>query len=179
MSIITLDDYKTYAEINNPKSDDKLQMMVDYANDLVTKYCATEFSPVSIADERISSMSTEIVLPNAPVISVDEVRIMAGKSVVATLLPEDIYLEPAQGIFTIISGISIPSSALNVSVDYTYGYSTAPNAVKISTLELVTHLSKREFNKSRNLGNGETATYSETSIIPSHIRVGLDLYRVL
>lgn len=179
MSIITLDEYKTYSGINNPSGDDKLDMLVAYVNDLITKYCATAFEPISEVDKRISILSSEVVLPHAPIISLDEVRVMQGRSVLSTLDLLDIYLEPEQGIFTITSGIIIPSTALNISVDYTHGYSEPPHTVKVSAYELVTHLSKREFNKSRNLGNGETASYSDPTVLPPHIRTGLDLYRVI
>lgn len=179
MSIITLDEYKTYAGISNPAGDDKLQMLVDYANSLISEYCATSFESRSEVDKRQSITGTEVVLDHAPVLSVDEVRIMQGRNVLSVIDPLDIYLEPEQGIFTITSGITFPSTALNISVDYTHGYSEVPHTVKVSAYELVTHLSKREFNKSRNLGNGETAAYSDPTILPPHIRTGLDLYRVL
>ncbi len=117
MSIITLDEYKTYSGINNPSGDDKLDMLVAYVNDLITKYCATAFEPISEVDKRISILSSEVVLPHAPIISLDEVRVMQGRSVLSTLDLLDIYLEPEQGIFTITSGIIIPSTALNISVD--------------------------------------------------------------
>lgn len=179
MSIITLDEYKTYAAINNPNGDDKLEMLVGYVNDLIVKFCATSFEPITEVDKRLTITGPEVVLPHAPIISLDEVRIMQGRNVLSTLDLLDLYLEPEQGIFTITSGIIIPSNYLNISVDYTYGYSEPPQTVKISAYELVTHLSKREFNKSRNLGNGETATYSDPTVLPPHIRTGLDLYRVI
>ena len=81
MSIITLDEYKVYAGITNPASDDKLQMLVDYANDLITEYCATSFESISEIDKRQFITNPEVVLPNAPIISVDEVRIMQGRNV--------------------------------------------------------------------------------------------------
>lgn len=179
MSVITLAEYKIYAGINNPSGDLKLQPLVDYVNDLVTQFCNTSFSPSVVYDERQSISSTEVILRNAPLVSVEEVRVLQGKTVLSTIPQEDIYLEAGAGIIQILSGIVLPSTPLNISIDYTYGYSEPPASVKLSAMELITHLSKREFNKSRNLGNGETATYSDPSILPSHIRTGLELYRVL
>lgn len=180
MSVITLDDYKTYAGIANPKEDDKLQVLVDYSNSFVESYCNTKFELTSVTEERNTCFNNEIYLQEIPVSSVDEVRVMNKKSLVGTLASEDYHVELNQGIITVLeTSVQIPESGFNVSVDYTYGYSDAPKPVILAALELVTYFSKREFNKSRNTGNGETAQFADPNVIPTHIRAALDLYRRL
>jgi hypothetical protein len=180
MPVINLDEYKEYAGITNPKEDDKLEILVEYAGSFVEMYCNTKFSPVSISEERNYCFNSEIMLQELPVISVDEVRVMSGKTLLGVLPFEDYLLEPAQGIVTVVEpSISIPDTNLNVSVDYTYGYREVPPTVKLAAMEIVTYFSKREFNKSRNIGNGETAQFADPNIIPTHIRASLDLYRRL
>lgn len=180
MSVITLDDYKTYAGIASPKEDDKLQVLVDYANSFVESYCNTKFARTTITEERNTCFNGEIYLEEIPVTAVDEIRIMNKKSLIGVLSAEDYHLEPTQGIVTVLeTSLQIPDIGFNVSVDYTYGYSSAPKPVILAAMELVTYFSKREFNKSRNTGNGETAQFADPNVIPTHIRAALDLYRRL
>lgn len=180
MSVITLDEYKTYAGIANPKEDDKFQVLVDYANSFVESYCNTRFELTTVTEERNTCFNNEIYLQEIPVTSVDEVRVLNKKELVGVLNPEDYHLETTQGILTVLdSTFQIPDSNFNVSVDYTYGYPEAPKTVVLAALELVTYFSKREFNKSRNSGNGETAQFADPNVIPTHIRAALDLYRRL
>lgn len=180
MSVITLDDYKTYAGITNPKEDDKLQVLVDYANSFVESYCNTKFELTTVTEERNTCFNNEIYLEEIPVLSVDEIRVMNKKTLVGVLDGEDYHLENNQGIVTILeTSLQIPDGNFNVSVDYTYGYPDVPKPVALAALELVTYFSKREFNKSRNTGNGETAQFADPNVIPTHIRAALDLYRRL
>lgn len=180
MSVITLDDYKTYAGITNPKEDDKLQVLVDYANSFVESYCNTRFELTTVTEERNTCFNGEIYLEELPVYSVDEIRIMNKKFLVGVISPDDYHLESTQGIVTILeTSLQIPGGNFNTSVDYTYGYPEVPKPVSLAALELVTYFSKREFNKSRNTGNGETAQFADPNVIPTHIRAALDLYRRL
>lgn len=179
-SIITLDGYKEYAGIQSPKQDDQLQVAVDYASSLVEAYCNTSFSPVSVADKRVTVLQTdyEVVIPNAPIISLDSASTYADGAVVEVIDLTKCYLESDVGILTLPYNLQLPARRNNVSLSYTYGYSAPPPAVVLATYELVTHINKREFVKSKSV-DGQNANFQDPKVLPVHIRTALDLFKVL
>lgn len=172
MVIITLEDYRSYASINNPKSDEKLQYIVDFVNSYITNYCNTSFEPVSVTSKLTSMDGIEVLLPHAPVVSIEELRV--GSTVIDSAA---YVLYNAEGYLEMLG--SITTARLGIEVDYTHGFSTVPADLILSALEFVTHLHKREFTKSRNLGNGESADYGDPELMPTQVRIGLNMYRVL
>lgn len=166
--MITLEGYKSYAEINSPNSDAKLTLLVDYVNEFVAKYCGTSFSPTAVTGERHVLGGSEIILTNAPILSVDTVVDSGGSELAITYTENDI------GAITLEKAyVGTP-----VFVSYTYGYAEIPSPLKISCYELITYFNKREFNKSKSLA-GENITYLDPNVIPAHIRAAFDLYRVV
>jgi hypothetical protein len=173
MAIITLADYKSFAGINSPTNDTQHQFLVDFSNEYIENFCNTKFEPIVVLEHKTTSNNgLEIILPNAPVLSVEELRF--ATEIVDPLL---YILHPGEGIIEAI--ISFPSDRFAFEVDFTWGHTVPPADVIYSALEYVTYLDKREFNMSRNLGNGESATYTSSAIIPAHIRNALSVHRVL
>ncbi len=112
------------------------------------------------------------MLGNAPLASVEEVRYLG-----TALAPDSYILDKGEG--TIIMLNSIVTTRFAFEVDYTHGFATVPQDLALSALEFVTHLHKREFTKSRNLGNGEQADYGDPELMPTQVRLGLNMYRLL
>lgn len=164
---ITLADYKSYSDINTPNQDEKLTPLVGYVNDFVEKYCGTKFAPQIVTGERVLISEGGFILPNAPLISIESIKV-DGIEITFEYWPR---LE--EGTVEVDYDGSVYAR-----VDYTWGHQTMPDGIKIPCYELINHFHKREFNKSRSLG-GETITYLDPSVIPPHIRAGLDLYRVI
>ena len=179
-NIITLDAYKEYAAEKSPTGDDTLQVIINYASSLVEAYCNTSFSPVSVAGKRLTVMDGEyeLVLPNAPIISLDELKTVSEGVVVETVDLTKCYLEDDVGIVTLPYDLVLPQRKANVQVSYTYGYSTPPPAVVLACYELVTYLYKREYVKSKSV-DGQNANYPDTKVLPVHIKTALDLFKVL
>lgn len=167
--VITLAEYKTYADFKTTNSDEKLQMTVDYVNEFIEQFCNTKFREEEVLEERQVIVDGYVVLKNAPVLEVFEVKINGQ------LYTGEYYVEPIEGI------IEFPGMLVGRPViSYTYGYERAPAGLKVSAFELVTYFNKREFNKTQTIGStGESVSFADTRIIPSHIRAGLELYRVL
>lgn len=165
--MILLEDYKSYVEINSPNQDSKLTPLVAYVNDFVEKYCGTKFSPQTVTGERLLISEGGFILPNAPLISIDNIE----------LINDDRTFEYWPRLEEGTVEVDFEDSVY-ARVDYTWGFSQMPDGVKLPCYELITYFSKREFNKSRSLG-GETITYLDPSVIPPHIRAGLDLYRYI
>ncbi len=171
--VITLEDYKSYAGIANPKSDEKLQFIVDFVNEYIINYCNTAFTTTVVTGERVTSHDGyEILLKNAPVQSVEEIRIYDAAVDDTTYI-----VDTDLGGVESIDGFS--TGRLVYEVDYTHGHASVPTDLVLSALEFVTHLHKREFNKSRNLGNGESADYGDPELMPAQVRIGLNMHKVL
>lgn len=171
--IITLADYKSYAGLVNPKGDDKLSFIVDFVNSYIVNYCGCNFEFNSVIGERNSSYNgLEIILDNVPIIEVIDLIIDGNP-----IDPRNYVVDKASGVIEAVT--SFPTTRFGVEVDYEHGHETVPLDLKLCALEFVTHLHKREFTKSRNLGNGEAAQYGDPELIPPHIRIGLSIHKVL
>lgn len=172
MSIIVLEDYKLYAGIKNPDKDDKLQYIVDFANTYITNFCGTSFKPVTVLGKKVTCFNGEdFVVPNAPVISVEAIKVLGVDTDLSNLV-----IDYEEGVVEALT--SFPTSRFAIEIDYTYGHSSVPQDLMLSALEFVTHISKREFTKSKNIG-GENVDYGDPALIPPHIRLALNIYKVL
>jgi hypothetical protein len=165
--MILLEDYKSYADINSPNQDNKLTPLVAYVNDFIQRYCGTKFETTTVTGERVLISEGGFILPNAPVQSIENIDLIEDSR------EFDYWLRQEEGTVEVDFEDSV-----NARVDYTWGFSEVPEGLKVPCFELISYFYKREFNKSKSLG-GETVTYLDPSIIPPHIRAGLDLYRYI
>lgn len=173
--VITLNEFKNYLGIPvaNTEKDIKHQAIVDFANDYITKYCNTTFQPTIKLGEIVSNTCNIIVLPNAPVISIESFQLRATDEDVT-----DYLLDPEEGTIEIIDG-TLPTSDYAYTIDYTHGYVDPPWALQQAAFELVTYYDKREFNENKSFSTGESAQFAKTETVPAHVRMILDMYKVL
>ncbi len=173
--VITLNEFKNYIGVNpaNTEKDIKYQSLVDFVNDFIVKYCNTTFAPTILTGKIVSNTCNIIVLPHAPVISIESFQLRSTLTDVT-----DYLLDPEEGTIEIIDG-TLPTSDYAYTIDYTYGYVDPPWALQQAAFELATYYDKREFNETRSFSTGESAQFAETEVIPTHVRMVLDLYKVL
>lgn len=175
--IITLNQYKLFTGINNPNLDLQLQPVVDFVNTLIPRYCNTKFEPTVETDKRLTNHGNVIILPNTPVISVDNIDMLNSD---ITLNSDQWYLDEETGIVEIIDPyVILPSSPRLISVDYTWGTAEVPEDVVMAAKELVTYYHKREYHKTKTLSSGQSVDYTDASLLPIQVRSILDLYKVL
>lgn len=178
MSIITLQEYKDYSGITNTSQDAKLQPLVDYSNSFIEEYCGSSFTEQIVTGRMDTAMSSNILLSEYPIASVQEIRYITRGLVSYTVPTTEFVLDPRSGIIT-LTGLQPPNNPYNVSIDFTHGYSAVPIPLKVSAYELITYFNKREFNQSRSSGgNGDTSVFIDPKVLPIHIRAALDMYRV-
>ena len=180
MSIITLNEYKLFKGINNPNQDTKLQPLIDSVNSIIETYCQVSFVGSVKTDVRLNVSNYYIIIPDVPVISVDRLAIKRSSDVLELLDEEQYILYPEEGTIELVDfSLALPSNPRSILCDYTYGHSTVPFAIKQAAVELITYYDKREFNKSKDIGNGQSVDFTDSTILPSHIRTLLDMYRVI
>ena len=178
MSIITLSEYKAFVGINSPNQDDKLQPVLDMANNFILQYCNTSFSPVAVTERRLTNTGEMIVLPPCPIVSIQELKFIKATDEVLT--SDQYILDNEEGVIHIIDyTLTLPSNPFSVSVSYTHGYEQAPDTIRHAAMELITHYDKREFNGSKDLGNGQSIDFNDPQVLPTQVKSLLDVYRVL
>lgn len=180
MSVITLQEYKMFKGINNPNQDTKLQPLVDSVNSIIEKYCQIALSPTQATGVRLTNHYSVLILPKAPVIEVTSVGIKRSSTETEILDPTQYLVDEEEGTLEIIDPmVNLPRNPYSFIVDFTYGMSSVPFALKQAAIELLTYYDKREFNKSKDIGNGQSIDFMDSNIMPPHIKTLLDLYRVL
>lgn len=180
MSVITLNEYKLFKGINNPKQDTQLQPLIDAVNSIIEEYCQVSFSGSVATGVRLNQSNYYIILPDTPIISVEYLGIKRSSEYTEELDSSQYILHPQEGTIELIDpSINLPRNPRAFIVDYTYGYTVVPLALKQAAVELTTYYDKREFNKSKDIGNGQSVDFTDASILPSHIRTILDMFRVL
>lgn len=181
MSVITLQEYKQFKGINNPNKDETLQILIDSTNELVESYCQSSFGSVEVSGVRLNQSNYTIILPHAPVSSISELAIKRSSDVTEVLVEDDQFiLYPEEGTIELVDpSIQLPKNPRSFIASYTHGVDSVPMSIKLAAVELVTYYDKREFNKSQDIGNGQSVDFTDSSILPSHIRTILDMYRVI
>jgi hypothetical protein len=180
MSLLTLQEYKLFKGINNPNQDIKLQPLVDSVNSIIQQYCQLDLEVTTVTGIRVSRHYNTIILPKTNIISLDYLAIKRSSEVTEVLDPDQYILDKESGTLEIIDPlINLPSNPYSFIVDYTFGMDNVPFALKQAAVELMTYYDKREFNKSKDIGNGQSVDFTDSGILPSHIRTILDMYRVL
>lgn len=174
MSIITLTEYKEYAGIPlaNTKKDNKLQAQVDYVNDYIPKYCNITIGSTSVLERVTCDNGTDFLVSKMPVTAVTSFTINGVPN-------SDYMLDTRTGLIE-TTGSNFPTTRHAISVRYDYGFGgSVPASLKATAFEFVTHLHKREWAKSRDLGNGESMQYDGESVLTQHLRLALDMHKVL
>lgn len=181
MNVLSLVEYKMFKGINNPNKDLELQPLVDSVNSIIKEYCQTSFGSTTVTGVRVDQYNWNIVLPEAPVISVESLGIKRSSTETEVLVEDEQYLlYKGEGTIEIVDpSIVLPKNPKSFIVDYTYGMDNTPFSLKQAAVELVTYYNKREFNKSKDIGNGQSVDFTDSVILPSHIRTILDMYRVI
>lgn len=193
MAIITLDDYKLFEGITSTKNDDQLEALLDSSSALIETYCNTKFTQYAEAPgaEEIFDIQwdTHVVqLKYSPVISVILVLERSAQNQAYTPLSlntYDWYLDRVtDSIFRTNPDGSYalwPKGVGSVAVNYTAGYTSAPEDIKLALVDLVTYYFKDEHRVNRSLGSASTQNQVTSSIrdagFPDHIKRVLDLYR--
>jgi len=176
-TVITLEEYKLYKGINNPNQDEKLEPLIESCNSIVSTYCGLDFSYNSDYSVVLSNRSNIILLPHAPVIEVTNLTVFSSGTVIS---PSQYMLDKDAGMITVIDPtVVMPRTPYGLRADVVHGVEATPHDIKLAAIELVTYYDKREFNKSQDIGNGQSVDFVSDAILPPQIKSVLDLHRVL
>lgn len=189
MSLITLDEFKTYKGINNTNEDSKLQSIIVSVSEFVKNYCNRTFNDYVITEKTEfldARENAKLFLDEFPVISITSIETTTNNSDYTALVENtDYYIDQSLGI--IYSGDGIPLAInitynpTNIRIIYTAGYPDLPEDLKIAILDLVEYYREEQYTPRKSFSNNsiENLGFRETagSKLPTHIERIVQLYR--
>lgn len=194
--LISLDCYKEYKEINNPKRDGKLQSLIGRVSALIENYCNRKFIDYSVSNtarvEWFDGKTNTVELTDFPVIAVISVNVSTDGGMTQETLTEaasdkaGYYVDLEAGtvfmqqvINNFIDSYDVPYRSLEIT--YTAGWTqdTLPEDLKLVALDLVHYYEANENVISKSLlgGNLDNPQPYIANSFPPAIRRVLDLYR--
>lgn len=191
--LVTLEDYKEFLGIENPKEDDKLSVIISSVSALVRTYCARNFIDYYAADKvEVISVDTDtstIQLDEFPVVSLTTVEERSSYAEAYTTLTEaafEVFLDTSTDSVVKTdgaNGYSLWSKGPgSVKVTYKAGFEEVPLDLKLATFDLITYYHKKEYKGAKTLRGAtknppSTTTQWGNVSFPDHIKRVLDLYK--
>lgn len=173
MALITLLEYKDYKDIKTPNADLKLEPLIEFVNTFIETYCDVKFASTVVTGALVTSDNgVDFLVPNIPLISVEKVSVN-GVELLATQYTVD------TDVGVVESTTYFPYTRNAIEVDYTYGYATNPKDLMVAAFELVSYFNKGNFSTTRTSSTGESSTNPTPVLIPPHIKLMLDMHKVL
>lgn len=184
MAIVTLADYKTFAEIGSNTQDTRLTLILDLVDSLVNTYCNRKFEQATYTEEQVEIInSISIFIDNPPLNSVTTLEYFSQGKVWTVVDAADFLEYSEEGHIEIISNNIVTLGILKpFRVTYSGGFTTIPADLKLAVFDLTTFYHKRE-KSPRVVQNNTSVTSASDKIsrsqMPAHIKRVLDLYRII
>jgi hypothetical protein len=182
MAFITLEQYKTYAEITSTEKDRKLEMLINNVETIIKNYCGISFTSATYTED-LDLEGNYVFLSEIPASSVTTVSYYDADGVLTAIDAAEYRLYTGESMLELTNtavSLIATSKYLNkqVRVVYVAGYSTIPLDVKQVTMDLVKYYDKSEYTPlmSSNIRSIDYDVMSSVSF-PPHIRRVLALYR--
>lgn len=191
MAIITLAEYKTWATINSPNQDTRLQQLIDAAAKEIEQYLDYTFTIDELGDtvpvqktKKIvprSEFQTEFLLPDTDtsIVSVTPYIVNPTSSSISTdllaELTEDEYLvEEDIGLLRVFRKLY-----RGWGLEVVYDTSKTPDeAIKMACFMLVDYWEGNDYKTNITQG-GMAVTQTPVRVLPKHIEAILNTYRLI
>jgi len=186
-NLITVDDYKIYANISSPDQDERIELLIPYVSQLIKTYCSRNFIDNYDVDaedftdiiQYYNGGDDYLYTEEFPIVSVEEVGTSKDNGQTYTSLVEYTdYLIDRQNDRLVIFGAKDIDAPNYFRVTYRAGYSNLPGDLYVATLDLLDYYIKREATPRKTQG-AVSIEYIRSSDFPHHIKRVLDLYRVI
>lgn len=181
-NLVTLQEYKTYANITNPNTDAEINLLLPGVSELVKTYCKRTFLDF-VADPKIeyfNGAASLLILEETPILDVLSVEYSSDYGQTYTPLTEYTDWVEDQGFIVSVNPAGFPRQLRGYKVTYTAGYVTVPTDLKLAILDLIKYYIRNDGAIHSTKAPGTNAVqieYITTTSLPAHIRRILDLYR--
>jgi hypothetical protein len=186
-NLVTLAEYKEYANITSTKQDAIISPLLSKVSDLVKSICRRSFIDY-IDDSKVETTNggygSKLYLQELPLISVTEVEYSSDNGFTYTDLVEYTdYVVDIEGecISTIDPSIEFSKKLNGYRITYTAGYESVPNDLKLAVLDLITYYIKNDGSVHSPKAPGTNSVqieYITTNSLPAHISRVLNLYKL-
>lgn len=182
MAFITLEQYKTYAEIKSTENDRKLEGLITRAEEIIKNYCGLKFSSATYTED-LDIEGNYVFLNQLPATSVTSVNYYDFEGVLQLIPSTEYRLYGDEGLLELtsdaVANVST-SKYLNkqTRVVYVAGYADIPADIKQATMDLVKYYDKSEY-MPLSSSNVRTIDYDvmQSVSLPPQIRRVLAFYR--
>ena len=182
--LVKLAEYKTYAGINQPNSDELIESLIPKVSALVKTYCRTSFIDYvdELKVELFNGGHDKIILKEGPVIAISsfEVSYDYGNNYTELVEFTDFALDYETNALVPIGVDVFPKLINGYKVSYTAGYTAVPDDLKLGVMDLITYYIKNDMavHSPKSPGtNSVQIEYILTGSLPAHIKRVLDFYK--
>lgn len=133
MALITVAEFKVFANISGSSEDDTLQIYVDAADQFIKTYCNRDFESTVYTNQLYDGPGTPcLVLDDYPIQSVEQ--ILEYDETVSSIsdLDDDGYYLKDNRTYGVYHSICWSAGRDTLKVSYTAGYSTIPSDLKLA-----------------------------------------------
>lgn len=184
IDLITLQEYKTYANILGNSQDAQISAMIPRVSNLVKQICRRTFVDY-VDDAKVDTYrggTSKLILRETPLIAMQSVEMSTDYGSTYTSLVEfvDYVIDQEDGCVEFILPYYKTVNAPNAfRVTYTCGYETLPQDLKLAVLDTLMHQIRNDgaIHSTKNVGsNSVLIDYLTSDQMPAHIRRTLQLY---
>lgn len=190
-NLLTIDDYKTYKNVNSQNDDSIISLLIGSVSDFVKEYTGRALIDYYHNDkvEYFDATSYAEYYPDEfPLRSVTELAVSSDGGVTYTVLVEntDYFVDLQDNIIinnTVYTGFSnstIPHKSGRLT--YKAGYDKVPQDLKLACLDLVHYYRKEEYSVSKAMQSASVDNpvfVQNNAQLPPHIKRVFDHYRLI
>jgi len=141
--------------------------MLDRASRAIDDYCQRKFSQESVVGELYDGRGDNVlILRGYPLISVEKVEIVYGDNGGKVYSSDDIAIDKEAGIVVLKGGEIFPEGRRNISVDYTYGYESVPEPIKMACILLALKMYEAHYHGGKRTYQASSGDHESYSIDP-------------
>lgn len=184
IDLITLQEYKTYANILGSAQDAQISAMIPRVSSLVKQICRRTFVDY-VDDPRVDTYRggvSKLIVRETPVLSVQGLEFSSDYGANYTSLTEytDYVVDAEDGCIEFLLPYYASFNAPNAfKLTYTCGYETLPEDLKLAVLDTLMHQIRNDgaIHSTKGVGsNSVLIDYLTSDQLPAHIRRTLQLY---
>ena len=186
--LVTLEEYKISENIQSLKEDARITSLITSVSQLVKTYCGNSILNATHTEDFSINWGTNLVqLTESPVNTIQSVKTRSNYSDEYSVVSSTEYFleKSTDTVYRVTtSGVAKnwPTGPGSVQVQYTAGYVTTPEDLKLAVFDLITYYLKDEHKARQTLAGASIQNQGSTSqrnnvAFPDHIKRVLDLYK--
>jgi len=187
-NLVTLDEYKTAENIQSVKEDARINSLLTSVSALVKTYCGNSILSATHTEEFSINWGTNLVqLTESPVNSIVSVKSRnTYDEAYSVISSTEYFLEKSTDTVYSVTKNGVaknwPTGPASVQIQYTAGYASTPEDLKLAVFDLITYYLKDEHKARQTLAGASIQNQSSSSqrnnvAFPDHIKRVLDLYK--